>query len=64
MKVLGYENDETVNVNGTHLVGQIKTTYEKLDTYPNNMCMCVCYILMLLTLQITILIKSSTMQKI
>lgn len=30
LKVLGYVNDATVNINGTHLVGQIKTTYEKL----------------------------------
>ena len=30
VKVLGYEADETVNVNGTHLVGEITTTYAKL----------------------------------
>lgn len=30
VKVLGYEADETVNVNGTHLVGEITTTYDKL----------------------------------
>ena len=30
VKVLGYEADEAVNVNGTHLVGHIKTTYAKL----------------------------------
>ena len=30
LKVLGYENDECANINGTHLVGEIKTTYDKL----------------------------------
>ena len=30
VKVLGYEADESVNVNGTHLVGEITTTYAKL----------------------------------
>ena len=30
VKVLGYEVDEPVNVNGTHLVGEITTTYAKL----------------------------------
>ena len=31
LKVLGYENDEChSNINGTHLVNEIKTTYDKL----------------------------------
>ena len=30
IKVLGYVNDATANVNGTHLVGEITTTYDKL----------------------------------
>tara|TARA_B100001287_G_scaffold242039_1_gene217283 strand:- start:194 stop:586 length:393 start_codon:yes stop_codon:yes gene_type:complete len=30
LKVLGYENDEDVNVNGMHYQGVIKTTYDQL----------------------------------